>query len=82
MSLPELARSVRPSADTTPVVTLYEGNTPLLPAPRLSRRVGAEVFLKIEGANPTLAEAAEMVSRTPCAVAHGVVEVWPLQSTP
>jgi hypothetical protein len=26
-----------------------------------------------------LAEAIEMVSRTPCAVAHGVVEVWPLQ---
>jgi hypothetical protein len=27
-------------------------------------------------------EAAELVSATPCAVAHGVVEVWPLQSTP
>lgn len=27
----------------------------------------------------TLAEAVEMVSRTPCAVAHGVVEVWPLE---
>lgn len=26
-----------------------------------------------------LAEAIEMVSRTPCAVAHGVVEVWPLE---
>lgn len=26
----------------------------------------------------TLEEAIEMVSRTPCAVAHGVVEVWPL----
>jgi hypothetical protein len=26
-------------------------------------------------------EAAELVSATPCAVAHGVVEVWPLQST-
>ena len=27
----------------------------------------------------TLAEAVEMVSRTPCAVAQGVVEVWPLR---
>ena len=27
-------------------------------------------------------EAVESVSATPCAVAHGVVEVWPLQSTP
>lgn len=26
----------------------------------------------------SLAEAVEMVARTPCAVAHGVVEVWPL----
>ena len=30
----------------------------------------------------TLAEAIDMVSRTPCAVAHGVVEVWPLEQTP
>jgi hypothetical protein len=31
---------------------------------------------------PTLQEAVSLVSNTPCAVAHGVVEVWPLQSTP
>ncbi|HET9732394.1 MAG TPA: threonine synthase [Acidimicrobiales bacterium] len=37
----------------TPVVTLSEGGTPLVPAPRLSERVGAEVWLKVEGANPT-----------------------------
>ena len=37
----------------TPVVTLQEGGTPLIPAPRLSDRAGAEVFLKVEGANPT-----------------------------
>lgn len=29
----------------------------------------------------SIAEAVEMVSQTPCAVAHGVVEVWPLEST-
>lgn len=34
-------------------------------------------FALIEAAD--LSEAIEIVSRTPCAVAHGVVEVWPLQ---
>jgi threonine synthase len=37
----------------SPVVTLLEGGTPLVPAPRLSERVGATVWLKVEGANPT-----------------------------
>ncbi|MGI8727168.1 MAG: threonine synthase [Solirubrobacterales bacterium] len=36
-----------------PVVSLNEGSTPLIPAPRISERVGAEVYLKFEGANPT-----------------------------
>ena len=36
-----------------PLVSLEEGDTPLVPAPRLSERVGAEVWLKLEGANPT-----------------------------
>jgi hypothetical protein len=30
----------------------------------------------------SLDEAIESVSQTPCAVAHGVVEVWPLEQTP
>jgi len=34
-------------------VTLGEGQTPLLPAPRLSERLGCELWLKWEGANPT-----------------------------
>jgi threonine synthase len=46
-------RKFLPVADDTPVVSLNEGNTPLVAAPRLSERVGARVFLKIEGANPT-----------------------------
>ncbi|MDT5033467.1 MAG: threonine synthase, partial [Actinoplanes sp.] len=37
----------------TPVVTLREGGTPLVPAPELSRRTGCQVHLKVEGANPT-----------------------------
>jgi threonine synthase len=36
-----------------PVVSLGEGATPLVLAPGLSARAGAEVWLKIEGANPT-----------------------------
>ncbi len=35
------------------VVTLYEGGTPLLPAPALSSHTGCDVYLKVEGANPT-----------------------------
>jgi threonine synthase len=46
-------RDLLPVTDTTPVVTLLEGGTPLVPAPRLSERVGSEVWLKVEGANPT-----------------------------
>ena len=36
-----------------PLVTLDEGDTPLVRAPRLSERTGADVWLKVEGANPT-----------------------------
>jgi threonine synthase len=46
-------RSLLPVTPETPVVTLLEGNTPLLEAPRLSARVGARVLLKLEGQNPT-----------------------------
>lgn len=49
----EAYRSRLPVSDTTPVVTLQEGATPLLPARELSRRTGCEVYLKVEGANPT-----------------------------
>ena len=55
MTVPLLERyrdrlSVGPA---TPVVSLGEGSTPLVPAPRLSERLGASVWLKWEGANPT-----------------------------
>jgi len=46
-------RAFLPVTQATPVVTLHEGATPLLPAPRLSERVGAQVWLKCEGLNPT-----------------------------
>jgi threonine synthase len=34
-------------------VTLGEGGTPLVPAPAISKRAGCDVWLKVEGANPT-----------------------------
>ncbi|MGH9029809.1 MAG: threonine synthase [Acidimicrobiales bacterium] len=49
----ETYRDLLPVSAATPVVTLLEGGTPLLEAPRLSARVGAHVYLKLEGLNPT-----------------------------
>jgi threonine synthase len=50
----EAFRDRLPISDDAPVVTLLEGNTPLVDAPRIAARAGvARVLLKIEGANPT-----------------------------
>ncbi|MDT0277719.1 threonine synthase [Blastococcus goldschmidtiae] len=49
----EAYRSRLPVSDTTPVITLHEGATPLVHARELSSRTGCEVYLKVEGANPT-----------------------------
>jgi threonine synthase len=49
----EAYRDRLPVSDRTPVVTLLEGNTPLVEAPRVSEEVEARVLLKVEGANPT-----------------------------
>lgn len=46
-------RSHLPVSDRTPVVTLLEGGTPLIPAPRLGRELGVDLYLKFEGLNPT-----------------------------
>ncbi len=46
-------RKYLPVSASTPVVTLNEGNTPLVEAPWLAARTGAHVFLKYEGLNPT-----------------------------
>ena len=46
--------------------------------PFMSSRLPLAGFAVIEAAD--LAEARDMVSQTPCAVAHGVVEVWPLET--
>lgn len=42
-----------PVNEETPIVTLLEGGTPLIPAPVLSDEVGRDVYLKYEGLNPT-----------------------------
>ncbi len=49
----ERYRDRLPFAAEDPVVSLDEGATPLVLAPRVSERAGAEVWLKLEGANPT-----------------------------
>ncbi len=52
-SLIERYRDRLPLEPSDPVVTLNEGSTPLIEAPRLSERIGARAYLKFEGANPT-----------------------------
>ncbi len=46
-------RDLLPVTDDAPVISLGEGATPLIPAPVLSKMTGCEVYLKVEGANPT-----------------------------
>lgn len=47
-------RELLPVSDATPVVSLGEGSTPLLRAPRLEEELGVrELWLKWEGSNPT-----------------------------
>ncbi len=53
VALIEKYRSFLSLTDRTPIISLQEGNTPLIPAPALSSMVGGNVFLKFEGANPT-----------------------------
>lgn len=48
-------RQYLPVTDSTPVVTLNEGSTPLIKADNLAKKIGldAEIYLKFEGCNPT-----------------------------
>ena len=46
-------RNYLPVSEATPIVTLGEGSTPLVFAPRLSERVDCRVLIKCEGLNPT-----------------------------
>ncbi|HEY9817185.1 MAG TPA: pyridoxal-phosphate dependent enzyme, partial [Candidatus Obscuribacterales bacterium] len=51
----EAYRPFLPVTEKTPVVTLLEGNTPLIPAPAIAAQVGrsVKVFVKFDGLNPT-----------------------------
>lgn len=48
-------REYLPVSDKTPVITLNEGNTPLIKTANLAKKIGidAEIYLKFEGCNPT-----------------------------
>ena len=51
----ERYREYLPVSDSTPVITLLEGDTPHIPVPRLAEAIGTKltVYLKYEGMNPT-----------------------------
>jgi threonine synthase len=51
----ETYRRYLPVVDSTPVVTLNEGNTPLIPVPAIAERIGraVKVYVKYDGLNPT-----------------------------
>jgi threonine synthase len=48
-------RQYLPVSDSTPIVTLHEGNTPLIPVPTVSEAIGrgVQVYVKYDGLNPT-----------------------------
>lgn len=53
LGLIETYKEYLPVNDQTPMLTLNEGNTPLIHLPYLSERLNINLFAKIEGANPT-----------------------------
>jgi threonine synthase len=55
MGVIEQYKKYLPVTDDTPVISLHEGNTPLIRARNIERFVGknVEVYLKYEGLNPT-----------------------------
>ncbi len=48
-------RRYLPVTDSTPIVTLHEGNTPLIPVPAIAAQIGrqVQVYVKYDGLNPT-----------------------------
>lgn len=53
MGLLETYKRYLPVNEHTPMLTLHEGNTPLIRAERLSEELGLDMYLKYEGLNPT-----------------------------
>ncbi|MDK8183803.1 threonine synthase [Paenibacillus sp. UMB4589-SE434] len=53
MGLLDTYKSYLPVNESTPLITLHEGNTPLVRAERLSQELGIDLYFKYEGLNPT-----------------------------
>ncbi|WP_028543593.1 threonine synthase [Paenibacillus taiwanensis] len=53
MGLLDTYKSYLPVNESTPLITLHEGNTPLVRAERLSQQLGIDLYFKYEGLNPT-----------------------------
>lgn len=49
----EKYKDLLPVTDKTPMISLYEGNTPLIPLTNLSKELGVTLYGKYEGLNPT-----------------------------
>ena len=49
----ERYRDYLPVSPNTPVISLLEGNTPLIPSVSLGKKLGLRLYLKFEGVNPT-----------------------------
>ena len=70
-------------SDATPIITLGEGGTPLIPAPALEARTGAKVWVKFEGMNPTGSfKDRGMTGALSAAVTINRVRSWPVGSVP
>lgn len=53
LGLIERYRDRLPVSDNTPIVSLMEGSTPLIPVPAISEAIERETYVKFDGANPT-----------------------------
>jgi threonine synthase len=53
MGLIDRYRELLPVSEKTPLLTLHEGNTPLIRADRLSEKLQLDLYFKFEGMNPT-----------------------------
>ncbi|MCR8846265.1 threonine synthase [Paenibacillus sp. SC116] len=53
MGLLETYKAYLPVGEATPMITLHEGNTPLIRAENLSEQLGLNLYFKYEGLNPT-----------------------------
>ncbi|TVX87268.1 threonine synthase [Paenibacillus agilis] len=53
MGLLETYKAYLPVGEATPMITLHEGNTPLIRAEKLSEQLGLNLYFKYEGLNPT-----------------------------